>query len=337
VKNLITDVAGIRVGNAADAMLRSGVTVILCDEPAVAGGHVMGGAPGTRETDLLSPEYTVERVDAVVFSGGSAFGLDAASGVMAALAEAGRGLAVGAARVPIVPAAVLFDLNNGGAKDWGADPPYRRLGREALATASQDFALGSAGAGTGATVAGLKGGIGSASARLDNGITVAALAAVNAVGAATIADGPHFWAALFEVAAEFGGLGLPSPIPAGTTELRHKGRPQPRANTTLTTVATDAVLTKAQAKRVAIMAHDGFARALWPAHTPFDGDIVFVLATGRVSLADPALDLFAIGSAAAACTARAIARGVYEATPAAGDLVPAWREKFAAIARGGTA
>jgi L-aminopeptidase/D-esterase-like protein len=327
--NLLTDVRGLRVGNADDAGLKSGVTVVLCDEPAVASVHVMGGAPGTREIDLLAPEHTVERVDALVLSGGSAFGLDAGGGVMAALAEAGRGFAVGNARVPIVPSAILFDLNNGGDKKWGSDGPYRQLGRAALAAAGASFSLGSVGAGTGATTANVKGGLGSASTRLDNGITVAALVAVNAVGQATIGDTRHFWAAPFEAGEEFGGLGLPSPFPAAAMQVRHKAQARAGENTTIGIVATDARLSKAEAKRIAIMAHDGFARALWPVHTPFDGDLVFALATGRIALAKPPFDLAEIGIAGAAAMARAIARAIYAATPAPGDLVPTWRERFA--------
>jgi len=246
---------------------------------------------------------------------------------MAGLAAAGRGLAVGAARVPLVPAAILFDLTNGGDKDWGTDPPYRRVGAAALADASEIFTLGSTGAGAGATTANLKGGLGSASMRLRSGVTVAALAAVNALGQATIGETAHFWAAPFEVGDEFGDLGLPSVFPADATKLRHKVE-APRESTTLAVVATDAVLTKAEAKRLAIMAHDGFARALWPTHTPFDGDLVFALATSRTILAEPARDLIEIGAAAASCVARAIARGVYAATPAPGDLQPTWREQF---------
>ncbi len=327
VRNLLTDVPGITVGNAEDAALKSGVTVVVCDEPAVASVHVMGGAPGTRETDLLAPEFSVAAVDALVLSGGSAFGLDAAGGVMAALARAGRGFKVGDAAVPIVPAAILFDLLNGGDKHWGDTPPYRRLGEAAFAAAGETFALGSVGAGTGATTANLKGGLGSASARTAGGLTVAALVAANAVGQATIGNGAHFWAAPFEVDREFGGRGWPARIPDDAVSLRHKLQSRARENTTLAVVATDAALTKAQAKRMAIMAHDGFARALWPAHTPFDGDLVFTLATGR-ALAQAPLDMIEIGAAAVACVARAIARGIYEATPAPGDIVPTWRERF---------
>ena len=332
LRNLLTDVGGLTVGNACDARLKSGVTVVVCDRPTVASVHVMGGAPGARETDLLAPEQTVQAIDALVLSGGSAFGLDAAGSVMAALAAAGRGFAVGPARVPLVPAAILFDLANGGDKDWGDDrerggvSPYARLGAEACAAAGPDFALGTAGAGTGATTVNLKGGLGSASVRLEDGTTVAALVAVNALGQATLGDGPHFWAAPFETDGEFGGRGWPAD-PRGASGLRHKGQTLPIENTTIGIVATDAALTKAEAKRLAVMTHDGFARALWPAHTPFDGDLVFALATARRPRPET-LDMVALGAAGAACMARAIARGVYEATPAPGDQLPTWREHF---------
>ena len=209
MRNLLTDVAGVKVGNASDDRLKSGVTVVVCDTATIAGVQVLGGGPGTRETDVMSPENSVETVDAIVLSGGSAFGLDAASGVMDALAAEGRGFAVGPIHVPIVPSAMLFDLANGGDKNWGPASPYRRLGAAALAAAGEDFGLGSVGAGTGATLANLKGGLGSASARTSTGITVAAIVAVNAVGVATVGDGPHFWASPFEIGDEFGGLGLP--------------------------------------------------------------------------------------------------------------------------------
>ena len=324
MNNLLTDVAGLKVGNADDTRLKSGVTVVLCDEPAVASAHVMGGAPGTRDTDLLEPDKTVGAIDAIVLSGGSAFGLDSAGGVMAGLAAAGRGIAVGTARVPIVPGAVIFDLLNGGDKTWGAQSPYPALGRAAFDAAAETFALGSIGAGAGATTVNLKGGLGSASIRLSSGVTVAALVAVNAVGQATIGDTPHFWAAPFEENSEFGGLGPPFAYPPGATALRHKGQGE-RASTTIAVVATDATLSKAEAKRLAVMAHDGFARALWPSHSPMDGDIIFAIATGRGTAA---YDMIALGAAGAACTARAIARGIYEATPAPGDLLPTWRDAF---------
>ena len=325
-RNSITDVAGLEVGNATDPVLRSGVTVVLCDEPATAAVQVLGGAPGTRETDLLAPHNTVQTVDALVLSGGSAFGLDAASGVQAGLREAGRGFAVGPHRVPIVPAAILFDLMNGGNKDWGRYPPYRELGYAALANAAADFETGSAGAGAGALTATIKGGLGSASSVLPSGCTVGALVAVNALGSATIGDTRHFWAAPFEEAGEFGGLGLPVPFPADARLPRTKmsARPTGTENTTIAVIATDAVLTKAEAKRLAIAAHDGFARALWPAHTPLDGDLVFALATGRSGRAPALEDFVELCAAAASTMARAIARGVHDATPMEGDIMPSW-------------
>lgn len=330
-RNLITDVEGLRVGNAADPRLNSGVTVVLPDEPAVASVAIHGGAPGTREIALLEPEQTVSHVDALVLSGGSAFGLDAAAGVQSRLAELGKGYRVGPVSVPIVPAAILFDLLNGDDSAraweaaWGANAPYRDLGRAACELAASDFALGTAGAGTGATTANLKGGLGSASAVLDDGATVGALVAVNALGRVTVGDGPHFWAAPFEQDDEFGGLGLPAPLPADAMAVRSKfDTLKPGANTTIAVIATDVALTKSEAKRLAVMAHDGMARAIWPAHTPFDGDLVFAISTGKRPLEAPGA-LLALGAAGAATLARAIARGVYEAEETAGDRLPTWR------------
>jgi L-aminopeptidase/D-esterase-like protein len=325
--NLLTDVAGIRVGHADDARLASGVTAILFDAPVVAAVDVRGGGPGTRETDLLDPARTVERIDAIALAGGSAFGLDAASGVQAYLRGIGRGYQVGTARVPLVPGAILFDLLNGGDKDWGRYPPYRDLGYAAAERAGTDFALGSVGAGLGATTVNFKGGIGSASAMLDTGFRVAALAAVNAAGSAVVGDGPWFWAAPFERNGEFGGHGFPAQVPAAALAARTKGAP--RMNTTLVVVATDAALTKAQARHLAVMAQDGLARAIFPVHSALDGDLVFAAATGRHALANPPFDLTAIGSAAALVVARAIARAVYEsaALPLPGAL-PGYRDRF---------
>lgn len=323
-RNLITDVAGVLVGNAADPRLKSGVTVLTSDRPFTAAVHVMGGAPGTRETDLLSPENLVEAVDALVLSGGSAFGLDAAGGVAAALRRQGRGFVARGHAVPIVPAAILFDLANGGRKDWDASP-YPMLGEAAFAAAAADFALGSHGAGTGATTATLKGGLGSASVVLAGGTTVGALVAVNAVGEVTHGGGPYFWAAPFEIGAEFGGLG---PAPKGPPPpMRLKGM-APGEATTIAIVATDATLTKAQARRVAVAAHDGIARAIVPAHTPHDGDLVFAAATGRRAGTESASGVLEIGHAAAVCLARAIARAVYEAVPAGDDTLPTWKARF---------
>lgn len=327
LRNLITDVPGVLVGNAQHAGLASGATVIVFEAPAVGSIDVRGGGPGTRETALLDPAQTVQGIDAIALSGGSAFGLDAASGVQAWLREQGRGFAVRTARVPIVPGAILFDLLNGGDKDWGRYPPYRDLGYQAAAGAGVAFDLGSAGAGLGATTVNLKGGLGSASMTCD-GFTVGALAAVNAAGSAIVGDGPWFWAAPFERGSEYGGRGLPPSMAAGTLDAVTKANP--RTSTTLAVVATDAALTKAEAKRMAVMAQTGLARAIYPVHTPLDGDVVFAVSTGRKPLADPMLGLTALGAAASNCLARAIARGVFEATalPFSGTL-PAWRDRFA--------
>jgi L-aminopeptidase/D-esterase-like protein len=330
--NLITDVAGIRVGNAHDARVASGVTAILVEAPNVASGVTRGGAPGSRDTTFLEPEMTAQGVDAVVLSGGSLYGLDAAGGVVNFLRARGVGLAIGSIRVPLVSQAIVFDLLNGGDKDWGRSPPYWDLGWQAAESASAaSFPLGTVGGGYGATTATLKGGLGSASCVTRSGFAVGAIAAINAVGTATIGDGPHFWAAPCEIGREFGGLGTPAQITARDLELRMKGGAPP--STTIVFVATDAVLTKAQAKRLAIMADDGLARAIRPAHAPMDGDTVIAAATLRRPLRNELIDLTEIGHAAADCVCRAIARGVYEATalPFANAL-PAWRDKFGAPA-----
>src|SRR5580692_7825485 len=225
VKNLLTDIAGVHVGHADDAHLASGVTAILFDKPAVAAIDVRGGAPGTREEAALRPESTVEAVDGFALSGGSALGLDAAGGVQAWLAEQGRGFRVRDAVIPIVPGAICFDLLNGGDKRWGRFPPYRDLGYQAATVASGDFALGSVGAGMGATTATFKGGLGSASAQTRTGAAVAAIAVVNAVGSATVGEGPWFWAAPFEVDGEYGGRGLPASFTPDMLAARIKGGP----------------------------------------------------------------------------------------------------------------
>jgi D-aminopeptidase len=324
--NHITDIPGLRVGHAGNAKLGSGTTVVVFDQAAVASVDVRGGGPGTRETALLDPAQTVDGIDAIVLSGGSAFGLDAASGVQAWLREQGRGIAVREARVPIVPGAILFDLLNGGNKDWGRYPPYREFGYEAAKSAGADGALGSVGAGLGATTVNLKGGVGSASVCTRDGLIVGAIVAVNAAGSVTVGDGPHFWAAPFEQSQEFGGRGWPKSFSPDALALRSKG--QPALSTTLAVVATDAQLSKAQAKRLAVMAQTGLARAIYPVHTPLDGDIVFAAAMGAKPLPDALISLTELGMVAANVLARAIARGVYEATalPFPGAL-PNWRDR----------
>lgn len=320
-RNLITDVPGVAVGNATDEAVRSGVTVVLCPGGWRAGVDVRGGGPGVRESEALAPENGYAKAHGLVLSGGSVFGLGAADAVTAALSQAGEGFPVrpGAPTAPIVAGAVLYDLANGGDKAWGVDPPYRRLGHEAFAAASVDFQLGSVGAGRGARAGVVKGGLGSASLDLGEGLMVGALAAVNPVGSVYMPDGETFWAWPFEIADEFGGR-LPSgpakaiePMP-DNSRLAGQGRLTPGANTTLAVIAVNADLSAGECKRVAMMAQDGLSRAIRPAHTPFDGDLVFAVASGEIALSpgpERQLQIARIGSAAGDCLARAIARGVY--------------------------
>lgn len=334
-RNLITDVDGILIGNAEDHDLRSGVSVVLCERPSVASVDVRGGAPGTRDTDLLDPSCRVDRVDALCLSGGSAYGLSAADGVMRWLRDRGRGLAVADVVVPIVPTAILFDLLNGGDKSWEW-PPYRDLAYDATGRASREFALGNAGAGLGAKAGNLKGGLGSASS-IDpaTGLQVGALVAVNARGYTTMGDMPQFWAWPLEHGSEFGGLPPPSRGLSSSTfreraDLTHDpadaARRDPRGNTTIAVVATNARLDKASAKRLAMMAQDGLVRAIRPVHTPQDGDTVFAIATGLHDLGDDPLALAELGTLAADCLARAVARGVYHA--ASLGSARGWRDVF---------
>jgi L-aminopeptidase/D-esterase-like protein len=324
-RNLITDVPGLRVGQAEDHDAVTGTSVVLAEQPAVAAVDVRGGAPGSRETELLRSASLVDRVDAIVLSGGSAFGLDAASGVMDWLAEHGRGFRVRDACVPIVPAAILFDLGFPGRRHWSGEPPHRRLGRAAVAAAGTDFALGNAGAGLGAKAGRLKGGIGSASWKMADGTMVGALVAVNSRGSVIRPDCGRFWCADFAVAGEI------PPQPAAPTagfdldDRSGSAGTGAGENTTIAIVATDAPLDKSGCQRLAIMAQDGLSRAIRPAHTPFDGDTVFALSTGDGPPADPER-LCWLGSAAADCLARAIMRGVAMATGLGG--YPSWRDLY---------
>jgi L-aminopeptidase/D-esterase-like protein len=292
---------------------------------------VRGGAPGTRETDALGADTLVEAVDAIVLSGGSVYGLAAADGVAAWLGAQGRGYGLargpGIPPAPVVPAAILYDLANGGQKDWGLHPPYRDLGITAVQGAGRAFDLGTAGAGAGAMAGALKGGLGSASAVTPDGFTVGALVAVNSFGSVVAPGGAAFWAQPFEIEGEFGGM-APGPVRAAPDDWGLAKRdPRLGANTTLACVAVDAILDPAQARRLAVMAQDGLARAIRPVHTPFDGDVVFALATGRRPLPEPAaFSLTRLGALAADCLARAIARGVYEARPWPGTRIRAWRD-----------
>jgi L-aminopeptidase/D-esterase-like protein len=332
-RNLITDVQGIRVGNAEDDRVRTGTTVVVPETPCPAGVNVAGGAPGTRDTDALDPTCHVRRVDAIVLSGGSAFGLGAADGVMDWLALRGRGFAVANRFVPIVPSAILFDLNSGGDKDWGSENPYRGLGARAIAATEAgglDFALGNVGCGMGASAGRLKGGLGSASAVTEDGLQVGAIVGVNAFGSTVMPGSATFWAWYLEQAGEMGG----QPAPTAPVGLQPESK-YPLvygANTTIAVVATNARLDKADCERVALMAQDGMARAIRPAHTPFDGDTVFCLATGAVDLPGDRAGLYRVGALAADCLARAIARGVYHAESAGGR--PSYRELHGAALRG---
>lgn len=329
-RNLITDVPGLKAGQAQDPAVRTGVTVILPDERAVCACDVRGGGPGTRETDALAPENLVDAVDAVVLSGGSVYGLAAADGVVGWLGAQGRGFGLvdrpGVPPSPVVPSAILFDLANGGDKGWGEAPPYRALGREAVLAAGLDLELGTAGAGYGAMAGALKGGTGSASVVTAEGITVGALACVNSFGSVVAPNGRTFWAAPFEIGGEFGGLG-PAGLAAGPDAWGlAKADPQARRNTTIACVATDLALTPAQAKRVAIMAQDGLARAIRPVHAPFDGDVVFALSTGRAAMPEVggAMLVARVGALAADCLTRAVARAVFAARPWPGSDVRCW-------------
>ncbi len=318
-RNSIADVPGILVGNAEDAALVTGVTAVVAEAPAIAACAVTGGAPGTRGTTVLDPASVMTHVDAVVLSGGSAFGLDAAGGALDWLHRSGRGFPIGGINVPIVPGAIIFDLVAGGPKDWD-QPPWFDLGRTATSSAASDFTVGNAGAGMGATAGELKGGLGTASV-VDGELIVGAIAVVNSFGSAVMPGTRCFWAWAFERDREFGGTPPPREPPA---DPRPTLEGELGANTTLAAVATNAALDRGDARRVALMAQDGLARAIRPVHTPLDGDTVFVLSTSAVPVADEIAGVARIGSHAADCLARAIARGVYEAEPLAG--FPAYRE-----------
>ncbi len=335
----ITDVAGILVGHHHriddDAALGSGwatgTTVVLAPPGTVGAADVRGGAPGTRETDLLDPANSVRHVDAVVLTGGSAFGLAAADGVMGWLEEHDRGVAMDGGRVPIVPAAVIFDLPVGA---WGCRPTAE-FGLAALRSASATVPMGSVGAGAGARAGALKGGVGTASVRLDDGaaagVTVGALVVVNAAGNVVDPETGLPWAA--RSSADFGLTAPPAEQIAALAELERdrkaaKGPGSGALNTTIAVVATDAVLGPAACRRVAVAAHDGLARAIQPCHTPVDGDTVFALATGTMAVsadADTPVQMVPetkaiseIGAAAADVLARAVLAGVLAAGPVAG-------------------
>ncbi len=343
-KNLITDIPGIQVGHAEDKNIGTGVTVITGDKAFSAAVDVRGGGPGTRETDMLSLENSIGRADAIVLSGGSAFGLDACSEVQDLLRQDNKGYKVGKAIVPLVPGAVIFDLNINDkpyVNTIGEYSPWRILANKAYKSANRDFLLGSFGAGCGATTATLKGGQGSSSwsQTFSNGekYTVGAIVINNAVGNPLLNEGPHFLSAHLEIDDEFGGCGVCNDLYDNI--LRAKRLPQSigkteifdhiSSNTVIGVVATDAPLTRANLKRLAIMAHDGIARSLSPAHTPMDGDTVYSITTSQ-NIKEPVLDnvdILALGSRASDCVARACNRAIYEAE-AVGNSKPGWKNFF---------
>lgn len=320
-RNLITDIPGLLVGHATDPHVASGVTVLRPNGCWTASVDIRGGGPGGRESAALEPENMVGQLHALVFAGGSVFGLGAADAVASQLSAAGVGLrlSAGTPAIPIVPAAVLHDLANGGDKAWGVAPPYSRLGAEALSSCEERFAMGSVGAGRGAMAGVRIGGLGSTSLELGNGLRVGALVVANPIGSVFMPDGETFWAWPWEIDGEFGGRQPPPPMDCSDplpelSRLDAMGRLQAGANTTLVAVACNARLSTAECKRLAIMAQDGIARAIRPAHLPYDGDSVFALASGALALTAGArrqVELSRIGSAAADCVARAIARGVH--------------------------
>ncbi len=315
--NCITDVPGLLVGNAHDENLRSGVTVLTGETAFTAIVDIRGASPGTRDTNALNLTSVGFPVDAIVLSGGSLYGLDAVSGVLAYLRAQGRGRAYekGIAPLPIVPGAILFDLTNGGDKNWGDETPYPALGRKAAEQASTEFPLGNVGAGYGARAGQYKGGLGSASTAVADGIVVGALAAVNSVGSPVIPGSDAFWAFPLEQQREFGGR-LPGQIESISLELPPDMKEAPSAgtNTTLVIVATNAPVSRVGLQQIAIMATDGFARAVRPSHTPFDGDLVYAVSTAidPPDHTDP-IQTMTLGHVAADAVARAITRGVYEA------------------------
>ncbi len=328
--NSLADIEGLTIGCSEDRKALTGVTLIVPERRAVCAVDVRGGGPGTRETDSLAAENLVDAVDALVLAGGSVYGLAAADGVAAAMGAEGRGFALidmpGVPRSPVVPAAILYDLANGGDKSWGEHPPYAELGRQAYRARQRSVPLGNSGAGLGALAGALKGGQGSASIVTSDGYTVAALACVNSWGSTTIPGQHAFWAHPFEIGDEFGGV-LPDPNVILDPEdwSGAKFNPQPRANTTIACVAVDAELTPAEAKRIAQMASAGLARAIRPVFAPFDGDVVFALATAARPAPEPrALAIARFGALAADCLARAVARGVFAAESIGAHR--SWRE-----------
>ena len=331
--NSIIDVAGLRVGHAHDEARATGVSVVLPDDRSIAACDIRGGGPGTRETDALAPENFVDAVDGIFLSGGSVYGLAAGSAITDWLGAQGKGfrLVENVPPSPIVSGAILFDLSNGGDKDWGEQPPYYQLGREAAAAAAAShatFPLGNVGAGYGALAGHVKGGLGSASCMTEDGFEIGALVAVNSFGAVVCPGTRRLWAADYEADDEMGGVEDDRKPDMGdifaNTKISASPRSaSPRTNTSLAVVAVNATLTPSEVRRVAMMAQDGLARAIRPAHAAVDGDSVFALATGRREISGGgggggvsgmrALEVSRLGALAADCVSRAVGRAIWSA------------------------
>jgi len=313
--NTILDVGGLKIGNACDEKVKTGVTVILPNEAATCSVDVRGGGPGTRETDTLLDGGLIDKVHAVVLSGGSVYGLAAADGVAAWLGAQRIGYAPGPEPIPvspIVPSAILFDNANGGDKNWGDNPPFRALGIKAVKAAYKSTKLGAVGAGFGASAGLYPGGLGSASETVRD-VTVGAIIAANPVGSPYMPGTKCFWAWPYECDQEFGGVKPQNDYTyQDATDTKLAFLKAAGQSTVIGAVAVSAALSQKQLKRVAIMAQDGIAMAVQPSHTPMDGDTIFALSTGDKPCEGP-VKLAEIGAAAARCVARALARGVFEA------------------------
>ena len=315
-KNSITDIDGFLVGNAQDDHIKSGATVLTRLTSFRASVSILGGAPGTKETDLLSPDKIVENIDGIVLAGGSAFGLDASSGVMDCLRDQNRGFDAGAIKVPIVPSAILFDLKNGGFKEWSINP-YRELGQNAFLKVSHDFEIGSVGAGCGATTSVVKGGLGTSSLFYGDRIKVGAIVAVNSVGSPCFPGTNFLFSDLY--GEKNGGFERPA-----TNSLINSTKFLTGEATTLGIVCTNLDFNKNDLNRIATSAHSGIARAIEPSHTPFDGDIIFSATSGTQPIDSKDKDLMLVCQLSALCVTQAVGSAIKAARPKKGDLLSCW-------------
>ena len=316
--NSITDIDGFLVGNAHDDKLKSGVTVLTRSNSFRASVSILGGAPGTKETDLLSPDKIVDNIDGIVLAGGSAFGLDASSGVMDCLKNRNRGFDTGSIKVPIVPSAILFDLKNGGFKDWKANP-YRNLGQNAFSNISNFFEIGSVGAGCGATTSVFKGGLGTTSIFYGDRIKVGAIVAVNSVGSPCFPGTNILYSDFYGANKEY--LEKPPTISLINSTKLLKGEA-----TTLGIVCTNLNFNKSDLNRIATAAHSGIARAIEPSHTPFDGDIIFSATSGTQPIYSKYNDLMLVCQLSALCITQAIGSAIKAARKKRGDKLACWAD-----------